>query len=64
MKLDILSRKWVIVLLHIAFWLLLYTLPFLLRPSYDNQASENRARESGAILFYIINNLLWIGFST
>ncbi|MBS1510342.1 MAG: histidine kinase [Bacteroidetes bacterium] len=29
------TKKWVIVLLHIAAWILLFSLPYLLRPSYD-----------------------------
>jgi len=59
MKVSIFSRKWVILLLHAAAWILLFSLPFLLRPDYS-QSSEKK-EENNAWLFYIVNNALWIG---
>lgn len=55
------SRKWVIVLLHAAAWILLFSLPFILRPSYGNQPANRPNNESGITYFYVFNNLLWVG---
>lgn len=54
------SRKWVTVLLHVTFWLLLFSMPFLLRPASENRP-VNRSSESGLSAFYIVNNLFWVG---
>lgn len=61
MKMTIFSRKWVIVLLHVAVWLLLFSLPFLLRPSYNSEPNKNPNEESGYTIYYVVNNLLWVG---
>ncbi|MBC7849970.1 MAG: histidine kinase [Chitinophagaceae bacterium] len=61
MKISLFSRKWVIVLLHAAAWILLFSLPFLLRPSYEEQPQSKSPKESSFMLFYIINNVLWVG---
>lgn len=58
---NLFSRKWVIVLLHMAAWILLFSLPFLLRPSYGNQPANRPNNESGITYFYVFNNLLWVG---
>lgn len=54
------SNKWVTVLLHCTFWLLLFSMPFLLRPSSDDQQTSNRTKDGGEMLYYIVNNLFWI----
>jgi len=56
------SKKWVTVLLHIAAWLFLFSLPFLLRPSM-NTAPANKDQNLGiVILRYIVNDLIYVGF--
>jgi len=54
------SKKWVNVLLHVAAWLLLFSLPFLLRPSMPNRPPEQHSIPG--LLRYILNDLLYIGF--
>lgn len=54
------SKKWVSVLLHIAAWLLLFSLPFLLRPSMNNRPPEEHSTLS--LIRYILNDLIYIGF--
>lgn len=49
------------VALQVIAWLLLFSLPFLLRPSGPQQ-SNKPDNNSGVSLFYIINNLFWVGF--
>ncbi|MFM9911559.1 MAG: sensor histidine kinase [Chitinophagaceae bacterium] len=60
MKMTLFSRKWVIVLLHALAWVLLFSLPFILRPSLND--SGNKPDAGPGMLFYIVNNSLWIGF--
>jgi two-component system, LytTR family, sensor kinase len=56
-------KKWVVVLLHVAVWALLFSLPFLLR-SFEGRRPPMRGggQESNPSLHYIIHNLFWIGF--
>ena len=61
MKMTIFSRKWVIVLLHAAVWILLFSLPFLLRPTYNSEPDKKPNGESGHAIYYVVNNLLWVG---
>jgi two-component system LytT family sensor kinase len=58
------SRKWVVITLHISAWVLLFALPFLLRPSYESNAAhkEQHNDDFNSILKYILNDLLWISF--
>jgi two-component system, LytTR family, sensor kinase len=60
MKMSLLSRKWVIAVLHVVAWTLLFSLPFILRPDY-NQPNNRQRDSSGFSWFYIVNNLLWVG---
>lgn len=55
------SRKWVIILLHIAAWLFLFSLPFLLRPSI-NDARPAEEHSSVTILRYLLNDIIFISF--
>lgn len=52
------------VLLHSAAWIILFSLPFLLRRSYSNDKPETKEDVSAfiAAIHYILNNLTWIGF--
>jgi hypothetical protein len=55
-------KKWVVVLLHIAAWALLFSLPLLLR-SYEGHRPPPRGdKPSNLFIYYIIQNLVWIGF--
>lgn len=58
MKLS--SRKWLIILVHIGFWVLLFFLPYLLRPSHDTAQHKDAAREAGYFYNYIVNFISWI----
>jgi two-component system, LytTR family, sensor kinase len=49
------------VTLQVVAWLLLFSLPFLLRPNAPQQSNRNE-QNSGISLFYVINNLFWIIF--
>ena len=57
------SKKWVTVLLHIAAWILLFSLPYLLRPSLNNNRPVTQDSQPALVhLRYAINNLIYIGF--
>src|SRR5688572_22974253 len=55
------SKKWVNVLLHAAAWVLLFSLPYLLRPSL-NEGRMQRPEPPLMHLRYAINNLIYVGF--
>jgi sensor histidine kinase YesM len=52
-------QKWVIVLLHAAAWILLFSLPYLLRPSYDNVPAKSSAQNKN-FYFSMVMNLSWV----
>lgn len=54
------SNKWVTVLLHCTFWLLLFSMPFLLRPASGDTRPADRNSDDGVTLYYIVNNLFWV----
>jgi LytS/YehU family sensor histidine kinase len=57
------SKKWVVVLMHTAAWLLLFSLPFLLRPAMNENRSAEPTQQAGAMMLrYLINDLIYIGF--
>ena len=50
-------------MLHIAAWLILFSLPFLLRPSMNNNRPNYQDQAPGIIfLRYFINDLIYVGF--
>ncbi|MBZ5858668.1 sensor histidine kinase [Flavihumibacter profundi] len=60
---NLLNRKWMMALLQVVAWMLLFSLPFMLRPSSSpQQAGKPESSSSGMYYFYIINNLFWIAF--
>lgn len=57
------QKKWVAVMLHVSVWVFLFSLPFLLRPYMDNsKANSHESQSPIALLRYITNNLIYIGF--
>ena len=57
------QKKWAAILLHLSVWMFLFSLPFLLRPYMNNtQARSRDSQSSVALLRYIINDLIYIGF--
>src|SRR5689334_3146841 len=57
------QKKWVAIMLHISVWIFLFSLPFLLRPYMNSNKAHSQGPESPiALLRYITNNLIYIGF--
>ena len=58
------SKKWVVIALHLAAWVLLFSLPFLLHPSYEANAAhkEQHNNDFNSFVKYILTDLLWISF--
>ena len=54
------DKKWWEMIYHIAAWLVIFSLPYLLRPSYDQQRGRD---PNGDAFFYLnsITNLFWVG---
>lgn len=47
-------------MLQVVAWVLLFSLPFLLRPGGQQQSSDKSEHNSEVYTFYIINNLFWV----
>ncbi len=57
------SKKWVTGLLHTAVWVFLFSLPYLLRPSLNENRPQNQEAGPSLMHFrYAINNSIYIGF--
>jgi len=57
------NKKWVTITLHTAVWILMFSLPFLLRPSYDNNKPHVQEQPHYDWLYmYCCMSLVWIGF--
>ncbi|MDP9230822.1 MAG: histidine kinase, partial [Bacteroidota bacterium] len=55
------SKKWIVVLMHTAAWVLLFSLPYLLRPSYNNEHPPNNTKNSGGNSYFsLVMDLSWI----
>lgn len=63
MKISWLSKKWVNVALHVLFWLLLFSLPYFLKPSENgSRLAHDRTPAYRDILFHLFFNCLtWVG---
>jgi len=48
------------VLIHAAVWILLFSLPFLLNPSHDDESRRPQRNGPQNMLAYIIGNCLWV----
>jgi two-component system, LytTR family, sensor kinase len=57
-------KKSLVILLHTAAWILLFSLPYLLRPSYDVNNNKNHASVNETTKFITVrfNDLMLIGF--
>jgi two-component system LytT family sensor kinase len=64
MKIAWYSKKWVIILLHSVCWVALFSLPFILTSSNNQQQHSNQPRphNDNFIYFYILTSLTWIAF--
>lgn len=61
MKLTWLSKKHVSILLHILFWIVLFSLPSLLRPSdANNTPQRQQPHHTHFLIQYLINCISWI----
>ncbi len=57
------AKKWVTVVLHIAVWVLLFSLPYILKPSLNESRPATEKAEPALVhLRYILNDLIYIGF--
>jgi two-component system LytT family sensor kinase len=59
MKFPRLSKKIVSVLLHILFWVVLFTLPSLFRPRQDSNVQQ-QAESMRFFYQYIVNSISWV----
>lgn len=64
MKKDWYAKKWITVLIHALAWILLFSLPYLLRPSYNPNEAKPPEPQNSNILFIItrISDVLLILF--
>ena len=55
------SKKWFTLLLHIAFWVLLFSLPSLLRPEHETGSNAQPRPDSTHFFYqYLVNCFSWI----
>ncbi|MCW3112077.1 MAG: Histidine kinase [Segetibacter sp.] len=60
MKVSWLSKKYVSVLLHILFWVVLFSLPSLFRPRQDTNAQHTNDPGNRLFCQYLVNCFFWI----
>lgn len=48
------------MLIHAAVWILLFSLPFLLNPSHDDESRRPQRNDEPNFPAYIVGNLLWV----
>jgi len=58
------AKKWITILIHVVAWILLFSLPYLLRPSYNPNETKPPEPQNTNILFIItrISDVLLITF--
>jgi sensor histidine kinase YesM len=54
------SKKWFIVLAHTAAWILLFSLPYLLRPDYNEQPQRHVSSGNARFYFARIMDATWV----
>jgi two-component system, LytTR family, sensor kinase len=64
MKQNWYNKKWAVTVMHIIAWALLFSLPYLLRPSYSgNEQPQREVRNETAVFFIMrLNDLCLIAF--
>lgn len=64
MKKDWYAKKWITILIHALVWILLFSLPYLLRPSYNPNETKHPEPQNSSIPFIItrISDVLLIIF--
>jgi two-component system LytT family sensor kinase len=60
MKFSFKDKKWAIVLLHVLCWIVLFSLPFLLRTSYKKEHRSPSPDDSALLYFYFGSSAVWI----
>lgn len=60
MKLAVLNTKWGRIALHIAAWIIIFSLPYLLRPSYEQPGTKLPAG-NGIFWLTFLTGLFWLG---
>ncbi len=61
MKFNLTNKKWVVVLLHAVCWIVLFSLPFLLRTSYKSENKQPGPDDTVLLYFYITSSIFWVG---
>ncbi len=59
MKLQWYNKKWVQVLFHLLFWVILFSLPYLLKP-YDNEKHASEKHDVGFTYLYFSHIVVWM----
>ena len=60
MKLNWLNKKWVIILVHSLCWILLFSLPFLLRTYTRPEHKTHQPDDIPLLYFYFVSSTIWI----
>ena len=60
MKLNWLNKKWVIILVHSLCWILLFSLPFLLRTYARPEHRTHQPDDVPLLYFYFVSSAIWI----
>lgn len=60
MKQNLLNIKWLRVILHVAAWIVIFSLPYLLRSPYDPQRTKDPDQQ-GFLYLNLLTDIFWIG---
>ncbi|MEO8713295.1 MAG: histidine kinase [Parafilimonas sp.] len=60
MKFSLTGKKWIIVLLHAICWIVLFSLPFLLRTSYQSEHKAPQHDDPALLYFYFFSSAIWV----
>jgi len=60
MKLNWLNKKWVIIVVHSLCWILLFSLPFLLRTYARPEHKTHQPDDIPLLYFYFVSSAIWI----
>lgn len=62
MKQQWYNKRSVQILLHCLAWVLIFSLPFLIRTSFNHHEEKAHEPQTNFTLFYIVGNMFWVGF--